>query len=660
MAQRLSNQSASFIHNNNQNNLDQSIADLVLLSTSLKKSDAITDKLSKLLTGFDERLSKLEKSIVPIHHDTRTLTQINSNINQTILTLDQLLGNHDAALRQKAIIQNGPDSMNLAPFLSALDEILKSFNELSLAGSSSHDSAPEIEKMLIDGAQGLNQIFSKSAQDLTGPPLTDPIRQTADLSHLNSQSNSRITQLHNLFAYFQKLASSTKKNKSFLEIEKQIITEYVSIRTKYLIESLKPVASSSIEAMRNGDGGGVFASFIACCLDMFNSEHQFIVSIFKGFKLAQIKGLYSQVISASLQTLLETGQSVNNVIKRSLSSYIGAAFDIYETISDQLSRFDQVVRRLSGRKENELGDLLHGFKGSCLRSLPEFIADAKTFGDKQPIGSEICNTMTSEMTIGVIDYLKMLCNHVEIVESFLTVLGDGNWIFGANSTTTRPSHYSDNPDHPHLLVKYLNDALSTLYTALEARSKNLKLRSTAANTITSPTARNGIGAIFLLNNFTYIRREILESTMIDILGDQLEDDLNKKVRMYKVRYLEIWSPLISALMDAGPEEGKFGLGAVKSALPGQHSGAEKRDVKDRLGRFNDAFEEVINLHKAAKLDTDDIEIKKRLRDEIDRMILPTYAKFTQRHEAGQFSKNPSKYLKMSAEQLEERLDQLFQ
>jgi exocyst complex protein 7 len=174
-----------------------------------------------------------------------------------------------------------------------------------------------------------------------------------------------------------------------------------------------------------------------------------------------------------------------------------------------------------------------------------------------------------------------------------------------------------------IIIFPIDDALSTLYAAVEARSKNLKLRSTVASTITSVTARNGVGAIYMLNNFTYIRRELLESAVLDIYGDQLAEQLNKRVRTCKVRYLEIWSPLISALMDAGAEDGKFGLGAVKSALPGQHAGAERRDVKDRLGRFNDAFEEVMLLHQAANIASNDPDLKDQLRNEIERMIMPT-------------------------------------
>ncbi|OAV99275.1 hypothetical protein, variant [Puccinia triticina 1-1 BBBD Race 1] len=611
-----------------------------------------------LLTFTHSRLSRLERTIVPIHNDTRTLTRINANIDQTILAVDKLLAHHDAAIHQEVVIQNGPNPNELGSFMSSLDEIVKSIQTLSRTEAPVSESTIHAENLLKTGVRSLSDMFAGWIQDSTGPPLSDPIHQTVDPSQPLGFPPPVINKLHNLFAYLQQLSKTLPGNSTIQDVHKEIISVYASARSKYVCTSLKSLSDSSVEAIRNGDGFGQFSSFIACLLDMLNVEYKAVLSVFKGASPIQIKAIYSQVISASLELLSETGQSVNSVIKRSLSSYIAVAFDTYAAISDQLSRFDEEVRRPAGRKENELGDLLHAFKGSCLRSLPEFIADCKTFGEKQPVGSETSNTMTSEMTIVVVEYLKMLCQHPDMVESLLVILGDGKWIFGAASTPKTSSVGTSNDEAP-LLVKYLDDALSTLYAAIEARSKNLKLRSTVASAITSVTARNGVGAIYMLNNFTYIRRELLESAVLDIYGDQLGDQLNKRVRTCKVRYLEIWSPLISALMDAGGEEGKFGLGAVKSALPGQHAGAERRDVKDRFGRFNEAFEEVIQLHQAANLASNDPDLKDQLRDEIERMIMPTYAKFTQRHEGGQFSKNPSKYLKFSAEQLEERLDELF-
>lgn len=181
-----------------------------------------------------------------------------------------------------------------------------------------------------------------------------------------------------------------------------------------------------------------------------------IVAIFKGSSTKELKEVFSKIVPPALELLSETGQSVNSVIKRSLSSYVSFAFETYDAISSRLDRFDDEIRRRSGRKENELGELLHSFKGSCLRSLPEFIADAKTFGTTSPTGTEMSNSHTSDMVISTIEYLKMLCGHVEITETFLMTLGDGNWIFPSTSGTAGRSNVGEGPDGQQLFVKYLS------------------------------------------------------------------------------------------------------------------------------------------------------------------------------------------------------------
>lgn len=184
-----------------------------------------------------------------------------------------------------------------------------------------------------------------------------------------------------------------------------------------------------------------------------------MTTIFQGSSKLETKDIFAKLVVASLEFLSETGQLVNSVIKRSLSSYVNVAFEIYEVISERLDRFEIDIRRRSGRKENELGELLHSFKGSCLRSLPEFIADAKTFGEKPPMGSETSNTQTCDMVISMIEYLRMICEHSVIAESFLVTLGDGNWIFPSASGTAGRSNLRDSSDRQALLLKYLSECL---------------------------------------------------------------------------------------------------------------------------------------------------------------------------------------------------------
>lgn len=170
----------------------------------------------------------------------------------------------------------------------------------------------------------------------------------------------------------------------------------------------------------------------------------------------------------------------------------------------------------------------------------------------------------------------------------------------------------------------------------------------------------GIAAIFSLNNITFIRRELLlNSNIPDLLASggsapsrrdssstsatgggggggggapdtNIEDELNRRNRAAKTSHLEIFSPLVSCLMDAGVEHS-----VLKSAIGVGNT--EKKDTKDRFQRFNEALEEIEQLHRTARLDRNDETLRERVKDEVIRMCVPTYTRFVQRHE--NFSKS---------------------
>ena len=160
-----------------------------------------------------------------------------------------------------------------------------------------------------------------------------------------------------------------------------------------------------------------------------------------------------------------------------------------------------------------------------------------------------------------------------------------------------------------VLIVAKGDVLSTLMTALDSRARTLA------------RSKPGVNAIFLLNNLSYIRREILSTSVGDVLGESAEDLLNKRNRTAKANYLDVFSPLVGCLMDAGLEGGSSLAGAIKGAVGGQSS--ERREVKDRFHRFEDALGEIEVLHRTARLDAGEVEMRERLKGEVDRMVIPS-------------------------------------
>lgn len=233
------------------------------------------------------------------------------------------------------------------------------------------------------------------------------------------------------------------------------------------------------------------------------------------------------------------------------------------------------------------------------------------------------------------------------------------------------------------------DVIQALFQALDARTKAmagvrtregggagggsmnssvLQKSSNKDNQYSSATSRqsSALSAIFMLNNIAYVRRELLmNSNVPDLLasgnngisssnrrdststsatgpggggsgigGDAgIEDELNKRNRLAKSNYLEIFSPLVSCLMDAGTEQSMLNL---KNAI-GVGGNSEKKDTKDRFIRFNESLDEIENIHKVSRLDKNESDLRERVKDEVVRMCVPTYTAFVKRHDG--FSKS---------------------
>jgi hypothetical protein len=225
---------------------------------------------------------------------------------------------------------------------------------------------------------------------------------------------------------------------------------------------------------------------------------------------------------------------------------------------------------------------------------------------------------------------------------------------------------------PYLYIKTA-DVLCTLLNSLDSRTRSLRNPTPSSSPAASARAA-GVSAIFTLNNLTYVRREILSSHISDAFSDEssCEAELNRRNRAAKAAYLEIFSPLVACLMDGGefssglsaPSSsgpggggaGGLGLAAGAAALKaaataavvgaGSSSGGaaaerERREVKDRFTRFQEALSDVESLHRAAALDPSEADMRQRLKDEVSRMVCPTYAKFHSRHQKGEFSKSQS-------------------
>jgi hypothetical protein len=111
--------------------LDTSQADLVLLSQNLAKAKRTSDRLTGMLSSFDEKLVRLEKGVTSIHKSTGGLTRVNrsescflssrcttglfahlmlflhTDIQAALSQIDIVLSHHDLVDREELGIKRG-------------------------------------------------------------------------------------------------------------------------------------------------------------------------------------------------------------------------------------------------------------------------------------------------------------------------------------------------------------------------------------------------------------------------------------------------------------------------------------------------------------------------------------------------------------------------
>ncbi|XP_022248527.1 exocyst complex component 7-like [Limulus polyphemus] len=99
-------------------NLDQ-------LKKTIGKSKQLTNGMCSILTSFDERLMKLEQTILPVYQETGNLQRRQENIEKLMESLDYVIQFYNVSKEVEAIIRDGP--------MDCLEEFLKSVDKLQRA-----------------------------------------------------------------------------------------------------------------------------------------------------------------------------------------------------------------------------------------------------------------------------------------------------------------------------------------------------------------------------------------------------------------------------------------------------------------------------------------------------------------------------------------------
>ncbi|UZJ52730.1 hypothetical protein CBS101457_002050 [Exobasidium rhododendri] len=663
------------------NDTELALAEVELLAQNQKKLGSLTNRMTSILSGFDKRLIKLESTMLPIHRSTQTLLRIQNNVDRVLDSLNKTLGHYDVLQDEEPLIQQGPSARDLNPYLDTVTRVKQGLDYLAM---SNLQSQQKVMLRMYD----LIEVGSRKIADVIKDWVTlESDQQGLDLAEYISQetpfpplSIATVDAIVPLFSFLKTLPTHPQTHHAPFS---SALVAYSDIRGRYMDACLMSLSQRVVKhsqerlgstagragmtaAWQNDDentgyarGSAGLSDWIDATLDMAECELLILTELLQSLSppssSSTIQSTFSRLLRIPLRSF---STSLNNlhaeILRNSSSLHSFFAFDVIGVLSHVAPRWDNIIVANCARQETShhqehtsihaLTESLTSIRATAMKVFPAFIKEIN--GMPHQRDGEVPSTTINEITYSSLNFMRHLCEYADVVRPMLSDLGAGSWTSNAGSA---PVLSLGLEERDTILSQYLADVLAALLNALEARSRAIRQMSTAS--------------IFLLNNIGYIKREILRSDRESVsglgacLGSVGGELLDGALRAANTTYLDAWNPIVGAIIEEGVGlNTKSGSKITAMTMGG---GGERAAVKDRFAKFYDGLDDLERLHRAFPVAKDDPQLREKLRSEVIRMICPMYARFLAKHRASDFSKNPQKHIRMTEQDVEERLSNMF-
>ncbi|KAH9948038.1 Cullin repeat-like-containing domain protein [Amylocystis lapponica] len=601
--------------------MDDETAEIELLEQNLNKTRHISQRMTAILSSFDSRILKLEKSVLPLYTSTQLLSRRARNIENALLKIDEIASHQDGIAVEEASILRGPQPGRLDEYT----ELLQRMNA-TLAFGSVDGAARETARLIETGAKKLIQLYTKLvAEGSSGSPINGP-----EFTPIPFPSNLLPT-LRPLVAFLRTLPlppthPSHPAAPAIQSALKDAQKGYGDMRGAWSRKCLDMYGKRVTERAETIDGvaaGRELGALIESITRVAEDEHALLAELAPLPTPPAITSTYAALVAPLAAVFTTTLSALTALIKRSLHKYTFLALSTYAQLTAAQARWDDVMCRRAGRKDSELRDGLQTIRAACQRSFPEILADIKlaSMSNRGELSTGLV-----DITLSTVEYMERIPELQDAVGAILLSLGDGNWKMGEGAQVGKAPRLAD-VDGRTVLEHFMFDVVNTLLATLLALARMNK--------------RPAFGAIFLLNNVAHLRTRVLlrpragpGAGTAALLSKPTQDVLHSHFRTAKAGYFDAnFAPLLQTLADDKERAGRAA-------------------AKERFTRFFDLLDEVAERHALARVLHDDREGRATLGDEAARLVVPSLQRFVQRHGGRDFSKNPQKYIKMSAEEVE--------
>ncbi|XP_036427785.1 exocyst complex component 7 isoform X7 [Colossoma macropomum] len=643
--------------------LKQEQETLSFIRENLEKSDQLTKGMVSILSSFESRLMALENSIIPVHKQTENLQRLQENVEKTLFCLDHVISYYHVAKDTDKIIKEGPTG-RLDEYLACIAKIQKAVEYFQ----DNNPDSPELNTVKVRFEKGKEQLEAEFRALLTRYSKPVPPILILDAIGGDEELEGEVTLEHLPEAVLQDVICISAwlveygRNQDFMNVYFQIRSSQLDRSVKGLKEHFRKSSASSallyspaVQAKRKDtptkkapkrpgkdDVLDVEIDSYIHCISAFvklaQSEYALLTEIIPEHHQ---KKTFDSLIQEALDNLMLDGDSIVTAARRAIMRHDYSAvltiFPILRHLKQTKPDFDSTLQGTAASTKNKLPTLITSMETTGAKALEEFADSIKNDPDKEYNMPK--DGTVHELTSNAILFLQQLLDFQETAGAMLAsqVLGDTyNIPLDPRETSSSASSYSSEFSR-RLLSTYICKVLGNLQLNLLSKSKVYEDQA--------------LSAIFLHNNYNYILKSLEKSELIQLVAvtqKKAESSYRELIEQQILIYQRSWLKVTDHLTERN----------MPALQPGNKlKDKERQVIKDKFKGFNDGLEELCKIQKVWAIP--DKEQRDAIRQAQKRLVSEAYRAFLQRCANIPFTKNPEKYHKYSAEQVEEMIEKLF-
>uniref|UniRef100_A0A8C2C050 Exocyst complex component 7 n=1 Tax=Cyprinus carpio TaxID=7962 RepID=A0A8C2C050_CYPCA len=604
--------------------LKQEQETLSFIRESLEKSDQLTKGMVSILSSFESRLMQLENSIIPVHKQTENLQRLQENVDQTLSCLDHVISYYHVAKDTDKIIREGPAG-RLDEYLACIAKIQKAVEYFQ----DNNPDSPELNTVKARFERGKELLEAEFRSLLTRyskpvPPvlILDAIGGDEDM-----EVQEDVTLEHLPEAVLQDIICISAwlleygRNQDFMNV-------YFQVRSSQLDRSIKGLK----EHFRKNSATSAIHS---PAVQTKRKETPTKKPPKRPGTIRKAQNLLKQYSQHGLDgkkgSNLTPLEGKDDVLDIEIDSYIHCISAFVKLAQSEYALLTEIIPE---HHQKKTFDSLIQVRAVCLCVW----VCVCVCNDPDKEYNMPKDGTVHELTSNAILFLQQLLDFQETAGAMLAsqVLGD-TYNIPLDPRGKRSTFSGLNRCYFHFLLCLADKVLGNLQLNLSNKAKVYE----------DPALR----AVFLHNNYNYILKSLEKSELIQLVAvthKKVEGSYRELIEQEIQNYQRSWLRVTEHLTERN----------IPALQPGTKlKDKERQIIKDKFKGFNDGLEELCKIQQGWAVP--DKEQRDAIRQAQKRVVSEAYRAFLQRCANISFTKNPEKYHRYSAEQVEEMIDKLF-